>query len=129
MLDSLLELVLLLASLLAVAAAGVHFVDSVRGYRAASLATTRSAVRLIVARMGLRATILRFLFALLLLASGVLLVRVPRGAMDYPFAVNLITAMFITAAVLIVLFCLRDLRDRARIAEMLREDSPRIRAA
>lgn len=97
----------------------VHLIESMRAVRIAS--TARFPVRLLVARMGRRAAILRVSFALTLLACAFLLVGVPDQNMDYPRLINGFTLFLAAAAVAILVFGVVDIRDRRRVTELLQK--------
>lgn len=119
-----LEWGLLAASAAGAILAAAHVLDSWRGLRLAS-SSTGSLVRKMVARMARRSAILRLLFALVLLACAMLLIRVPDQEVDYPELVIALTAVMDVAAGIIVLFGAADIRDRRRINELLRDaDQP-----
>lgn len=124
MVYAVLELLLVGSSLAAIIAGGAHLSGSLRALRAANAASTNGRIRVLVARTGRRASILRLVFGVVLLTCGGVLIKVPNSELDYPELVYVAATFLTTASILIVVFSLKDLDDRGRIGELLREADP-----
>ena len=112
------EAALIALSLAALGGAAVQLIDALRSRATASAG---SPVHHLVARLGVRAGVARCVSASTLLATGLILLRVPDDEMDYPELVHGATFLFLAIAALQLLFSVRDMRDKRQIVELLRE--------
>lgn len=112
-----LEVALIALSFAALCGAALQLIDALRSRAAASAG---SPVHLLVARLGVRAGVARCVSASALLATGLILLRVPEDQMDYPELVHGATFLFLAIASLQLLFSVRDMRDKRQIVELLR---------
>lgn len=114
----LVEAALVLVSFAALGGGAAQLIDAVRSRATASAG---SRIHLLVAQMGVRAGIARCVSSIALLAVGLILLRVPNDEMDYPALIQGASLLFLAMAALLLLFSLRDMRDKRLIVELLRQ--------
>lgn len=114
----LLEAALAVVSLAALAAGAVQLIDALRSRATAS---SGSRVHLLVAQMGVRAGAARCISSVALLAVGLILLRVPNDEMDFPGLIQGATVLFLMMAALLLLFSIRDMKDKRQIVDLLKQ--------